>query len=113
MSLEQIIKEYAKSFDITEDELYARVVDLQCSRLANKFKKEAEMYRDFVKDHFSFDLQIILKKIYSEGMEKKEKKKEKIKPGKELEEKPKEASLQKESAVKKESFIEKKGDLLI
>lgn len=53
---------------ITEDELHARVVDLQCLRLAKKFKKEADVYRDIVKEHFNFDLDAILKKIYSEGI---------------------------------------------
>lgn len=55
------------------------MVDLQCLRLAKKFKREADVYRDIVKEHFSFDLDAILKTIYSEGVEKKEKKKEKSK----------------------------------
>jgi hypothetical protein len=63
---------------------------LQCQRLAKKFKRDADVYREIVKEHFSFDLDAILKKVYSEGVEKKQKKKEKSKSVKKVEQKTKE-----------------------
>lgn len=65
-------------------------MDLQCQRLAKKFKRDADVYREIVKEHFSFDLDAILKKVYSEGVEKKQKKKEKSKSVKKVEQKTKE-----------------------
>lgn len=68
---------YIESIHLSADDYNERLVDLQASRLAKKFKKSAMYYTDFVREHLHFDFNTVLEAVYQFGIEKKQKKGEK------------------------------------